>query len=278
MDCIAFKDVTFSYPAEEGDCDENGNQIVPSAVFEHFSGTIPGAFTSIIGPNGCGKSTLMLLASGRLIPSSGTVTLFGQDVASLDEEKRNLLASVVYQNMEFETNEKAGELLSFVYSSGALKGSAKGIQTSGDLFSEVIDVFELSSVLHHGLTEISKGENQRVLLAFSLLYGSASIFMDEPMFAMEERQKNTSLEYLRNYSIQTKTPVFISMHELDLTRKYAEKVLLMHPNRDMTYGTPQEVMTSEDLEKAYGIPAAMLKHNEDMTREILERNASLLKK
>ncbi|MBP3366581.1 MAG: ABC transporter ATP-binding protein [Treponema sp.] len=277
MDCIEFKDVTFSYPAEE-DCDESGKQSAPSPVFEHFSGAIPPAFTSIIGPNGCGKSTLMLLASGRLAPSSGTVTLLGQEAFSLDEEKRNLLASVIYQNMEFETNEKAGQLLSFVYSNGALKADAKGIQSSGDLFSEVVDVFELSSILNHGLTEISKGENQRMLLAFSLLYGSASIFMDEPMFAMEESQKITSLEYLRNYSIQTKTPVFISMHELDLTKKYAEKVLLMYPNRDMSYGTPEEVMTSEDLEKAYGIPAAMLKHNESMTREFLARNASLLKK
>lgn len=105
MNFIDFENVSFSYPPVEGDLDENGKQIVPSPVFENFSGGFPGTFTSIIGPNGCGKSTLMLLASGRLIPSQGKVKLLGQDIASLDEEKRNLLASVIYQNMEFESNE-----------------------------------------------------------------------------------------------------------------------------------------------------------------------------
>ena len=274
MNFIDFENVSFSYPPVEGDLDENGKQIVPSPVFEHFSGGFPGAFTSIIGPNGCGKSTLMLLASGRLIPSQGKVKLLGQNIASLEEEKRNLLASVIYQNMEFESEDKVEQLLSFVYQNGALKANAKGIKGS-DLFAEVVDTFELSSVMKHGLTQISKGENQRVLLAFSLLYGSASVFMDEPLFAMEDMQKKTALEYLRAYSMETKTPMFISMHELDLTRMFAEKVLLIHPDRNMSYGTVEEVMTNDELEKAYGIPASMLKHNETLTREELAEQVKL---
>lgn len=55
MNFIDFENVSFSYPPVEGDLDENGKQIVPSPVFEHFSGGFPGAFTSIIGPNGCGN-------------------------------------------------------------------------------------------------------------------------------------------------------------------------------------------------------------------------------
>lgn len=278
MNFLEFNDVTFTYPAVEGDLDENGKQVIPQPIFEHFTGNIPGAFTSVIGPNGCGKSTLMMLASGRLFPQTGKVYMFGQDIHKLDEEKKNLLASVIYQNMEFESNDKVEQLLTYVYSNGNLKAKAKGILGSADLFSEVVDKFSLAPVMNHGLTEISKGENQRVLLAFSLLYGSASVFMDEPLFAMEDNQKNSALEYLRSYSMGTKTPVFISMHELDLTRKYAEKVLLVKPNRDMAYGTPEEVMTNEELESAYGIPAAMLKHNESMTREQIMQQTQFFNK
>lgn len=278
MNFLEFNDVTFTYPAVEGDLDENGKQVIPQPIFEHFTGNIPGAFTSVIGPNGCGKSTLMMLASGRLFPQTGKIYMFGQDIHKLDEEKKNLLASVIYQNMEFESNDKVEQLLTYVYSNGNLKAKAKGILGSADLFSEVVDKFSLASVMNHGLTEISKGENQRVLLAFSLLYGSASVFMDEPLFAMEDNQKNSALEYLRSYSMGTKTPVFISMHELDLTRKYAEKVLLVKPNRDMAYGTPEEVMTNEELESAYGIPAAMLKHNESMTREQIMQQTQFFNK
>lgn len=269
MNFIEFNDVSFTYPADEG-------EVLPP-VYDHFTGNIPGGFTSVIGPNGCGKSTFMLLASGRIQPANGKIYLLGQEINKLSEEKKNLLASVIYQNMEFESEDKVEQLLSFVYQNGALKANAKGIKGS-DLFAEVVDTFELSSVMKHGLTQISKGENQRVLLAFSLLYGSASVFMDEPLFAMEDMQKKTALEYLRAYSMETKTPMFISMHELDLTRMFAEKVLLIHPNRDMSYGTVEEVMTNDELEKAYGIPASMLKHNESLTREELAEQVKLFGK
>lgn len=272
---IEFSDVTFAYPPD-GSKDENGNVIVPAPVFDHFTGAIPAGFTSLIGPNGSGKSTFMMLASGRLVPDSGKVLLFGQDVASLKDEKKNLLASVIYQNMEFESDDKVSSLLSQVYANGALKGNAKAIHGDSSLLDEVIEVFELNGVLDHGLRQISKGEIQRVLLAFSMLYGSASIFMDEPLFAMEWEQKKKALAYIRDYALETKTAVFISMHELDLTREYAEKVLLFYPNRDMDYGTPEEVMTDESLEKAYGVPVAMLKKSEDMTRETLNQISEVI--
>ena len=267
MNSLVFDDVSFSYPMVEGDLDAEGKQIVPKPVFDHFSGTIPCAFTSLIGPNGSGKSTFMMLASGRLRPQNGRVTLFGQSVADLDETSRNLLASVIYQNMEFESGEKVAELLSMVYANGALKGNAKGIRGSRSLIDECEKIFELENVLSHPLTEISKGEIQRVLLSFSILYGSPSIFMDEPLFAMEDRQKHTALEYIRDLCRETGTSVFISMHELELTRRYAPNVLLFYPNRDMDYGTPDEVMNDEALEKAYGVPVSMLKKAEDLTRE-----------
>lgn len=260
MDCIEFDDVTFSYPQEEE---------TPLPLFEHFSGKIPAGFTSLIGPNGSGKSTFLMLASGRLVPQSGKCLLFGKDIAHLDQEEKNLLASVIYQNMEFESTDTVSHLLHFVYANGALKGKANALYSQKDILLELTDVFELGAVLDHSLVHLSKGEIQRVLLAFSILYGSKSIFMDEPFFAMEARQKETALAYLRDYSQKTETALFVSMHELDLTRRFFPNVLLFYPNRDMDFGTAQEVLTTQALEKAYGVPEAMLKHSEDLSREAI---------
>lgn len=293
MDCIEFDDVSFAYPPVEGDLDAEGRQIVPAPVFDHFTGAVPsgsegaaagsagaaGSLTSLIGPNGSGKSTFMLLASGRLLPQSGCCRLFGQDVARLGGEQKNLLASVIYQNMEFESDEAVDRLLSFVYSAGSLKGKAAGIRApSRDLLAELTDVLELEKVMDRGLRQLSKGEIQRVLLAFSLLYGSASVFMDEPLFAMEDAQKDRALAYLREYAVKTGTALFVSMHELDLSRRHADKVLLFHPDRTIDYGTPDEVMTDEGLEKAYGVPVSLLKKQEDMTREELKAAADAILK
>ncbi len=273
MNFIEFNDVSFTYPAVEGDVDADGNPIEPRAVFSHFSAQFPSGFVSLVGPNGSGKSTFMLLASGRLVPTTGKVLMMGKDIAMMTGEAKNMRASVIYQNMEFETEDKVGDLLAQVFKSGTLQGKAQGIFGKGDLMSEVIEVFELSGVLNHTLTGISKGEIQRTLLAFSILYGSASVFMDEPLFAMEYPQKEKALSYLRDYCKKTGTTIYISMHELDLTKRFAEKVLLFYPNRDMSFGTPEEVLTNEDLEKAYGLPVEMLKKGEEYTRRDLTDTA-----
>lgn len=271
MDFLQFDDVSFTYPPVEGDVDSEGKPVVLQPVFEHFTGALPGGgFVSLVGQNGCGKTTFLMLASGRLQPDSGKISLLGQNPAALPEEEKNLLASVIYQNLEFDTEDKTGELLSQVYSSGALKGKAKALRSDGGLLEEITGIFELQGLLDRPLTHLSKGEKQRVVLAFSLLYGSKTVFMDEPMFAMEDRQKESALEYLKEFVKKTGTTIYCSMHELDLSKKYADFVLLFYPGREMAFGTPEEVLTPEDLEKAYQIPAEMLKHKEDMTREQLK--------
>lgn len=269
-DFLTFQNVTWAYPVDENEVDEKGNPLQPSPILQNFNATLPGGFIHLVGPNGVGKSTFMMLAAGRFKPLSGKVLLCGQDVASMNEESKNLLASVIYQNMEFESEDKVCNLLDYVFKNGALKGK-------GNLLSACIETFELDSVLDKSISKISKGEHQRVLLAFSLLYGSASVFMDEPMFAMEYGQKEKALAFLKNHCETTGTTIYISMHDLDLTRKYAENVLLFYPNHNMDFGTPEEVLTREDLEKAYKVPESMLKEGESFTRESLSDAADKIK-
>jgi len=253
---IHFDNATFSYPGEES-----------KNVFEHFSADLPGGFTSLIGPNASGKSTFMLLASGRLAPQEGIITLFGENLVAMTEQSRNLIASIIYQNMEFETADKTGDILEQVWAKGHDRNTAKN--PSNGLLQEVTATFELSTVLSRPLNVLSKGEMQRTLLAFAVLYGSCSLFVDEPLFAMEAHHKEAALEYLKNYSIAQNVPIYISMHELDLSRKYAENILLFYPNRDIDFGTPQEILVQEALEKSYGVPMSMLKDTESLNRKIL---------
>ena len=295
MDFLTFDNVSFTYPlmGDEIETDENGKPILPSPVFDYFTATLPGGFTSLIGPNASGKSTFMLLAAGRVKPQQGKVYLFGKDIATLSEVERNNYASFIYQNMEFEQDDAVKALLEQVQAAGASRdsrttntagqksGSTEAGATTGKgvsspalpALNDVISVFELEKLLDKKLNGISKGEMQRVLMAFAVLYGSKSIFMDEPMFAMQDNQKHKAMEYLRDYSIKNDIPIFIAMHELELSRRYAQNVLLFHPNRDMDFGTPEEVLTNEALERAYGVPAALLRETEELNRKSLREAA-----
>ncbi|MBP5402002.1 MAG: ATP-binding cassette domain-containing protein [Treponema sp.] len=279
MNVVTFNDVSFSYPGIEGDVDENGKQIPGAMVFDHFSAEFPNGFVNLVGPNASGKSTFMLLASGRILPSEGKIWIFGKETSLMSEQEKNETASFVYQNMEFDTDDKVCDLLNYVYSGGAFKGRTDAVcDKKIDLLEEIKNVFELVQCGEKKLNNLSKGEMQRVIAAFSLLYGSKSVFMDEPFFACEDVQKDKFVKYLRDYCKVKNITVYVSMHELELTKKYAETVMLFYPNHDIDLGTPEEVMSDKDLEKAYGIPVSMLKHAESMTRNQIKEESDMIKK
>ncbi len=284
---VRFMDVRFAWPDPETG--------VPSAVpvFDAFTADIPGGVVSLTGPNGVGKSTFMLLAGGRILPQRGRIEVVGHNTRILSgawadeggmpgpglteerEHARNLVCSFIYQNMELdaegEASPQAGALLEQVLFSGGHDESRK---TQGFL-DAVIDAFELRSLRDRSISALSKGEQQRLLLAFSALYGSKAVMMDEPVFAMEMRQKEKALDFYRSLSRDTGVSVFVSLHELALTRKYAETAMLFYPDRSIDMGTPAEVLTKESLEKAYGVPEAMLYDAERLTRGHFAEEAGL---
>ena len=272
MSFLKFEDVHFAYPPVEGDVDEDGKQIQPPVIFDHFSAELPSGFVSLVGPNASGKSTFMLLAAGRVLPQEGSVKIFGQDTRGVSPEDREQFASYIYQNMELDTDQEVRELLDFVYKNGSLCGASSGaLDASKDFLEEVQEVFELTDLLDKKFNALSKGQLQRALAAFSLLYGSKSVFMDEPFFALEERQKESAIKYLKEFCAAKGVTVYISMHELDLTKKYADTGMLLYPNHDIDLGTVEEVLTDQALEKSYGVPASMLKQSEELSREQIAR-------
>jgi len=255
---VRFESVGFSYEAFD-------DEEVPTPVFSDLDLELPYGMVSFVGQNATGKSTALLLASGRLRPDSGVVTLLGRDTSELDdEEERNSLASFVYQNMEFETEFPVVDLFAHVFENGFHE------QKDAAIVEELIAVLELSDALGSRLQDLSKGEMQRSILAFSLLYGSGAVMMDEPIFALEDYQKQRALEYLKDFSHRTATPVYFSLHELDLSRLYSDHVVMFYRDeRNPWIGPVDEVLTRGLIEDAFEYPAAMLHQRESLYRKHL---------
>ena len=209
----------------------------------------------------------MLLSSGLLLPESGQVFINGVNTLELeDENKRQLYSSFVYQNMEFETEENIITLLQYVYKNGCSQNK------NDTIIDELIKVFELNNILNKKTQEISKGEMQRVIMAFSLLYGTKIIFMDEPVFALENYQKHNILSYLYNYAKKNGITIIYSVHELELSEKYSDNLLIFYKNKNPKIGKTSTFFTKENIEDAYESPMSMLKHRESFYREGLQKS------
>ncbi len=249
---ILFQGVRFRYP--------DGNE----DIFTGLDLELPPGVVSLVGQNGTGKSTLLLLASGRLLPTEGRVLIRGRDTRELAEEsERQRLVSFIYQNMEFETEEPIGELLRFVKDGGSLRGEPQG------LVEGLVEVFELRPILHRRMQEVSKGELQRAILAFSLLYGSPLLAMDEPIFALEERQKKAVMAHLAGLARGGAVSIYYSVHELDISQEYSDYLVLFSRNAPPRIGPTEEIFTRETIENAYEVPFHLLKRREELYRKYL---------
>ena len=249
---IVFEHVTFQYPDTE------------TVIFDDLTLTLARGITTLVGQNGTGKSTFLLLAAGLLLPTSGKVYIQGIDTAQLqDEEQRQQYISFIFQNMEFETQESIRTLLHVVLDSGFRQVKDEA------LVQTLIRVFELESVLDHKTQEVSKGELQRTILAFSLLYGSQIIMMDDPNFAMEEPQKPRAMEFITRFVTQENRSLYYTVHNLDISQTYSDYALLFDTHGSIHYGLTSHLLTREQLEAAYEIPLVFLKQKERLHRGAL---------
>ncbi|OQY33667.1 MAG: hypothetical protein B6241_07100 [Spirochaetaceae bacterium 4572_59] len=254
---IRFENLTYYYNDPE------------NLVFRNLSVDLPGGLTSLVGQNGTGKTTFMLLAGGRIMPQEGTVFLSGIDTREMSsEDERNKLASFVYQNMEFEADETVGELLKIVFESGSHNPEEK------NLIDDLVGAFELGTLLNRPFQKTSKGEMQKINIAFSLLYGSKTIMMDEPVFALENHWKDRVLEYLKNYVHDKHINLYYSIHELDLSRKYSDNGILFFKNGSIASGPADRLFTKEKVEEAYQVPSELLYKRESLFRDHLLKPAN----
>ena len=252
---IIFEHVTFQFPGTD------------HFIFENLSLSLSQGVTTLVGQNGTGKSTFLLLAAGLLLPNSGKVYLEGIDTVELREKyELQRYVSFIYQNMEFETEDTVKTLLPFVYENGYCE------KTDDTFVDTLVQAFDLGSILQNKTQEISKGELQRTILAFSLLYGSRVIMMDEPIFAMEDHQKRRAMKFLTEYAAENQISLLYSVHELEISRHYSDYTLLFQKHASPLYGQTQDILTRENLETAYEIPYSFLKQRESLYRGAL--NAS----
>jgi ABC-type cobalamin/Fe3+-siderophores transport system ATPase subunit len=249
---ITLKNVSFYYPD------------TVRLVFSDLSIDLPGGITTLVGQNGTGKSTLLRLAAGVLLPVQGSVRLRGIDTRALrGDQERYRHVSLVEQNIEFETESSIGDLLRDVHENGFHETKDPG------LVSELIEVCELNKVLSRKTQEVSKGELQRTIIAFSLLYGSKILMFDEPIFALEDYQKHRIMKYLVEFAKSRGLSLYYSVHELDISEKYSDSLLLFHKNGRIELGATSELYTRGNIEEAFEVPYVMLKRKEAIYREYL---------
>jgi cobalamin transport system ATP-binding protein len=207
-----------------------------------------GELTCLLGPNGVGKSTLLLTVSGALVPLGGRVSLDGVDVHAMPASLRARRMAVVF------TERSAAPLLTaeeFVALGRHPHTDWLGRLTVEDRRAVAWALDATASVFaHRPVSELSDGERQRVVVARALAQEPALLLLDEVTAFLDLPHRVHMMRMLRRLAHRTGQAVLLSTHDLDLALRGADRVWLLSSGT-LSSGAPEDLVLSGAFEAAF---------------------------
>jgi putative ABC transport system ATP-binding protein len=194
-----------------------------------------GASCAVVGPSGSGKSTLLGLCAGLDKPSSGSVTLDGQDLGSLDEEAlakmRQMSIGFIFQGFELIPTLTALEIVMVPLE---LRGEAR---KAGSRARELLDRVGLAERHGHYPTQLSGGEQQRVAIARAFVHSPRILFADEPTGNLDSHTGDSISDLLFELNRDSDTTLILVTHDPQLARR-CDRVVHLRSGRVEQIETP----------------------------------------
>jgi iron complex transport system ATP-binding protein len=210
-----------------------------------------GGVTALVGPNGAGKSTLLTIIGRLTEPTTGTVTVGGNDVATTPSRDLAKIVSILRQENHFVTRLTVRELVGF----GRFPHSG-GRLTHEDRrrVDEAIAFLGLEELTGRYLDELSGGQRQRAYVAMVLAQDTDYILLDEPLNNLDMRHAVGMMKQLRRAADELGKTVVIVIHDINFAAAYADRIVALSEGRIVHEGTPSELMTGAVLEDVFGTP------------------------
>ncbi len=216
-----------------------------------------GELVGLIGPNGAGKTTLLKCLNG-IYKAEGTVKINGKLINQMTSKGLAEKVALMHQNTQIGFPFPAREVVlmgRYPYLKRMQRESKEDYKIARKNM-EYTDTEKLEDCV---INEMSGGERQRVLFAKTLTQETDIILLDEPTASLDITYQEQIFKYSRELSEQGKT-VVAAMHDLKIAAKYCTRLVLMNNGRIVADGSPEEVLTSQNLSCVYGVNALVYKN------------------
>jgi iron complex transport system ATP-binding protein len=210
----------------------------------------PGEVVALIGPNGAGKSTVLKGILG-LLPAEGTVRVDDRPLAAMDTRERARRLGYVPQRSQLTFALPVAAVVAqgrFAYQ-GQLTALGPTDRQAVDAALARTDATHLATRL---FTQLSAGEQQRVLLARALATGARTVLLDEPTAALDIGHALALLDLLRELAASGQA-VLVVLHDLDQVARVADRVVLLAAGQVVVQGPVADVLTAERLAPVFGV-------------------------
>lgn len=213
-----------------------------TTALDHVSGQfVRGSLTSIVGPNGGGKTTLVKIINNLLKPTKGSLTMQGcvaSDIAYMPQKVQ------VDTTFPLTVQELAG--MGLMQTIGAHK---KYSASHLDLIQEALEAVGLEHKSRDLIGTLSGGQLQRLLFARLILQAQPIVILDEPFASIDQTTRILLLKLIQKWHEEKKT-IIVVMHDLDLVKSHFPETLLLARNM-IAWGKTDTVLQDENLSAAF---------------------------
>lgn len=215
----------------------------------------PGMLVGLIGPNGCGKSTMMRCINRMHDPTSGDILIDGESVlgktpgeiakkvATVPAELKGSFGLTVFETVM---------LGRYPY----LKNVWWEPEEDEEMVIDALRKFGVEHLKDRALGALSSGEQQRVLIAKAYVQNPRLMLVDEPTSHLDMKYKLDVMEYL-NAMVQKDMSVLVAEHDISLMARYCDMCIIMRKGEIVGIGKPKEVITPELIRQVYEVDASV---------------------
>lgn len=213
--------------------------------------------TSILGPNGCGKSTFLKALARLISPASGQVRLSGDDIAKIDTRALARRLSILPQSPKAPEGITVSDLVRRGRTPwrGLL---APWSEEDTRICQQALEQVGLGELAERPIDELSGGQRQRAWIALVLAQNTPYLLLDEPTTWLDLAHQLEVLSLLQKRNRDHGTTVVTVLHDLNLAVRFSDHLILFGGHGLVAEGAPEEVITSENLQAAFSLKALVM--------------------
>jgi iron complex transport system ATP-binding protein len=232
--------------------------VVKDLSFELHRGELLG----LVGPNGCGKTSIIKSLSRVMANSSGRILLDGKDLSAISRNELARLIGVVPQNPQLPDTFTVFEVV--VLGRNPHVGLFSGESTRDiDIVRQAMEKTGITHLAKRRIGELSGGEKQRVTIARVLAQEPQIILLDEPTANLDIAQQLEILDMIAEMCRENNLAGLIAIHDLNVAAQYCTRIIMLKNGQIYAEGSPCEVITAENVRKVFGAETTIYPHPEN---------------
>ena len=211
-----------------------------------------GKITTIMGANGCGKSTLFNLMTRNLYPGKGNIFLRGKNIQNLALKEFARKVSIVHQYNSSADDITAERLVSFGRTPHMklMQGRSEADERQ---IRWAMEVTNTEKYRDREISRLSGGQRQRVWIAMALAQNTKILFLDEPTTYLDIRYQIEILKLVQKLNREYGITIIMVLHDMNQAIHYSDRIIGLKDGHVAAEGAPKEIITPECIRELYGI-------------------------